>query len=265
MGSLEDLFSLRGHVALVTGASSGIGLECARAVAIGGADVALVARRQDRLERLAAELETLGVRTLSIVADLADSAEIDRVVEAASAGLGEIDILVNAAGVSAGGAAVKLSRRDFEEVFAINTTAALMLAQRVAQRLIDRRRPGRIINLGSIYASRASPYRKPLNAYRMVAYAASKGAMENMTRQLAVEWAQYGINVNTIAPGMMPTELNERALAQPGIRERTESFTPMGRLGQPQEIRGAVIFLASPASSYITGAVCAVDGGYSAW
>ncbi len=240
-------------------------MECARAVAIGGADVALVARRRERLEPLAAELEALGVRALPVAADLSNSAEIERAFAAASAGLGEIDILVNAAGISAGGAAVKLSRRDWEEVFAINATAALMLAQRVAHRLIERGKPGRIINLGSIYASRASPYRKPLNAYRMVAYAASKGAMENMTRQLAVEWVQYGINVNTIAPGMMPTEMNERALAQPGIRERTESFTPMNRLGQPQEIRGAVIFLASPASSYVTGAVFAVDGGYSAW
>lgn len=240
-------------------------MECARAAAIGGADVALVARRRERLERLAAELETFGVRALPVAADLSSAAELDRAVAAAITGLGEIDILVNAAGISAGGAAEKLSPSDWEAVFAVNVTAALMLAQRVARRLIERGKPGRIINLTSIYASRASPYRKPLNAYRMVAYAASKGAMENMTRQLAVEWVRYGINVNAIAPGMMPTELNERALAQPGVRERTESFTPMSRLGEPREIRGAVIFLLSPASSYVTGAVFAVDGGYSAW
>ena len=265
LDSLEALFSLRGHAALVTGASSGIGMECARAIAIGGADVALVARRRERLEALARELEAFGGRALPVVADLSSAAELDRAFADATAGLGEIDILVNAAGISAGGAAEKLSPCEWEAVFAVNATAALMLAQRVARRLIERGRPGRIINVTSIYASRASPYQKPLNAYRMVAYAASKAAMENMTRQLAIEWARHGINVNAIAPGMMPTELNERALTQPGVRERTESFTPMRRLGQPQEIRGAVIFLASQAASYVTGAVYAVDGGYSAW
>lgn len=265
LDSIEALFSLRGHAALVTGASSGIGMECARAIAIAGADVALVARRRERLEDLARELKTLGGKTLPVVADLSSAAALDRAFADAVAGLGEIDILVNAAGISAGGAAEKLSADDWEAVFAVNATAALMLAQRVARRLIERGRPGRIINVTSIYASRASPYQKPLNAYRMVAYAASKAAMENMTRQLAIEWARHGINVNAVAPGMMPTELNERALTQPGVRERTESFTPMRRLGQPQEIRGAVIFLASPAASYVTGAVYAVDGGYSAW
>lgn len=265
MDSLEALFSLRGHTALVTGASSGIGMECARALAIAGADVALVARRRERLEDLARELKTLGGRTLPVVADLSSAAALDRAFADAVAGLGEIDILVNAAGISAGGAAEKLSADDWEAVFAINATAALMLAQRVARRLIERGRPGRVINVSSIYGSRASPYQKPLNAYRMVAYAASKAALENMTRQLAIEWARHGINVNAIAPGMMPTELNERALMQPGIRERTESFTPMRRLGHPHEIRGAVIFLAGPAASYVTGAVYAVDGGYSAW
>lgn len=265
LDSIEALFSLRGHAALVTGASSGIGMECARAIAIAGADVALVARRRERLEDLARELKTLGGKTLPVVADLSSAAALDRAFADAVAGLGEIDILVNAAGISAGGAAEKLSADDWEAVFAVNATAALMLAQRVARRLIERGRPGRIINVTSIYASRASPYQKPLNAYRMVAYAASKAAMENMTRQLAIEWARHGINVNAVAPGMMPTELNERALTQPGVRERTESFTPMRRLGQPHEIRGAVIFLASPAASYVTGAVYAVDGGYSAW
>jgi NAD(P)-dependent dehydrogenase (short-subunit alcohol dehydrogenase family) len=263
--SLEALFSLRGRVAMVTGASSGLGLECARAVAIGGAKVALVARRRERLERLANELTGLGVQTLCITADLTVTAELDRAVAVAAAELGEIDVLVNAAGISAGGAAEKVSQQDWDAVFAINTTAPMMLTQRVARRLIEHGQPGRIINVSSIYASHASPYKRPLNAYRMVAYAASKAALENMTRQLAIEWAQYGINVNAVAPGMVPTELNQQALAMPGIRERSESFTPQGRLGRPEEIRGAVIFLASAASSYVTGAVLTVDGGYGAW
>lgn len=265
MTSLEALFSLRGHVALVTGASSGIGVECATALAIAGADVAIVARRRERLERLAEELRKLNVKAIPIAADITIAQELDRVVSHTVAELGEIDILVNNAGMSTAAAAERLPLADWEATFKLNVTAAMMLAQRVARRLIERKKPGRIINVTSIYATHAGPYKRPLSPYRMSAYTASKGALANLTKQLAVEWAEYGINVNAVAPGMVPTELNERALVMPGIRERTEIFTPMGRLGRPEEIRGAVIFLASAASSYMTGATIAVDGGYSAW
>ncbi len=258
MDSLESLFSLRGLVALVTGASSGIGIECARALAIGGADVALVARRAKRLETLASELRGLNVKALPVAADITVEAELDRIVSSTVAELGEIDILVNDAGLAAGGGGDVITKEKWEAEFAVNVTAPMMLAQRVARRLIERRRPGRIINITSIYASVGNPY-------RMVAYAASKAALVNLTRELAVEWAGYGINVNAISPGMMPTELNERGLVLPGIRERTESFTPAGRLGRPEEVRGAVIYLASAASSYVTGSIVAVDGGYGAW
>jgi len=265
MNSLEALFSLRGHVGLVTGASSGIGVDCAHALAIGGADVAIVARRRERLERLAEELRQLNVKAIAISADLTVAEELDRIVLQTVAELGEIDILVNNAGMSTAAAAERFPLADWEATFKLNVTAAMMLTQRVARRLIERKRPGRIINVSSIYAMVAGPYKRPLSPYRMSAYAASKAALANLTRQLAVEWAEYGINVNAVAPGMVPTELNERALVMPGIRERNEIFTPMGRLGRTDEIRGAVIFLASAASSYMTGASVAVDGGYSAW
>jgi NAD(P)-dependent dehydrogenase (short-subunit alcohol dehydrogenase family) len=258
MDSLESLFSLRDHVALVTGASSGIGVECARALAIGGADVALVARRAKRLEVLASELRGLSVKAIPIAADITIEAELDRIVSSTVAELGEIDILINDAGLAAGGGGDVITKEKWEAEFAVNVTAPMMLAQRVARRLIERRRPGRIINITSIYASVGNPY-------RMVAYASSKAALVNLTRELAVEWAGYGINVNAISPGMMPTELNERGLVLPGIRERTESFTPLGRLGRPEEIRGAVVYLASAASSYVTGSIVVVDGGYQAW
>lgn len=265
MDSLEKLFSLRGRVGLVTGGSSGLGVECATALAIAGADVALVARRGDRLERVAKELRGFNVRALPIAADLTIDADLDRIVSRTVAELGEIDILVNDAGATVGGPAEKISRQDWEAVFAVNVTAALMLSQRVARRWIESHRPGRIINIGSIYAELAAPYKKPYSAYRMSPYASSKGALANLTRQLAVEWAAYGINVNTLSPGMIPTEVNARGIAIPGIRERTEMFTPMGRLGRPEEIRGALIFLASAASSYVTGTTIAVDGGYRIW
>ncbi|HLH78385.1 MAG TPA: glucose 1-dehydrogenase [Candidatus Binataceae bacterium] len=256
---LAALFSLGGHLALVTGASSGLGVECAHALAMAGADLVVVARRGERLETLARELrESHGVRVLPIAADLTRGADLDRLmVEAAE--LGEIDILVNNAGIAPTGRAERLRREVWDETLAVNLTAPMMLAQRVAAGLIERRKPGRIINIASVLGAVGT------GIYRLSAYTASKGALVNLTRQLAIEWAPHGINVNAIAPGWIPTEATAGGLARPGNREKMEALTPLGRLGRPDEIRGAVIFLASPAASYVTGALLAVDGGYLAW
>jgi NAD(P)-dependent dehydrogenase (short-subunit alcohol dehydrogenase family) len=261
MDSLETLFSLRGRRALVTGASSGLGVECAIALALAGADVALVARRADRVEKLAARLaRTYAINAVGIGADVALDADLDRALAAASAALGGvIDILVNNAGVSPTGRAEKFKREDWDHALAVNLTAPMMLSQRVARALIAAKAPGRIINIASIYASVAS------GVYRLSAYAASKAARANLTRQLAVEWAPHEILVNAIAPGWIPTEATEGGIAKPANKQRMELFTPLGRLGRPEELRGAVVFLAGPASSYVTGAVLAVDGGYTAW
>ncbi len=260
MDSLEALFSLRGRVGLVTGASSGLGLECARALAIAGANVALVARRADRLKSIAAELaRDYGVKAMPIAADITVEAELDRVIERTVAELGEIEILVNNAGIAPTGRAEKYSRQDWDAALSLNLTAPMMLSQKVARRLIERKRPGRIINITSILAHVGSA------VYRLSAYTASKAALANLTRQLAIEWAPHGILVNAIAPGWIPTEATEAGIAKPGNRERMEALTPMGRLGRPDEIRGAVIFLAGAASSYVTGATVAVDGGYLSW
>lgn len=255
----EDLFSLRGRVALVTGASSGLGVECARALARAGADVLIVARRKDRLDSLAEELRTYGVEALALGADVTVDADLDRIVEAGAAELGEIDILVNNAGISSVSKAEKLPMEEWDQVFAVNTRAPMMLSQRVARRLIERKMQGHIINISSIYGNLASAI------YPLSAYAASKAALSNLTRQLAVEWARYNINVNAIAPGWIPTEMTFEGIAEDRFREKMEKFTPQRRLGRPEEIGGAVIFLASPASSYVTGAILPVDGGYQAW
>jgi len=260
MDSLEALFSLRGRVGLVTGASSGLGLECATALAIAGADVVLVARRAERLKSIANELSRdYGVKALAVAADITTEAGLDRVIERTVAELGEIDILVNNAGIAPTGRAEKCSRQDWDAALSLNLTAPMMLSQRVARRLIERKRPGRIINITSILAYVGSA------VYRLSAYTASKAALANLTRQLAIEWAPHGIGVNAIAPGWIPTEATEAGIAKPGNRERMEAFTPMGRLGRPEEIRGAVIFLASAAASYVTGSVVTVDGGYLSW
>jgi 2-dehydro-3-deoxy-D-gluconate 5-dehydrogenase len=260
MDSLESLFSLRGHIGLVTGASSGLGAECAVALALGGADVALVARRGERLAALAKDLSArYGVRTLPIAGDVTIDAELDRIITQTVAGLGEIDILVNNAGIAPTGRAEKYSREQWDASLSLNVTAPMMLSQKVARRLIERKLPGRIINITSILAYVGSA------VYRLAGYTASKAALANLTRQLAIEWAPYGILVNAIAPGWIPTEATEEGIAKPGNRQRMETFTPMARLGAPEEIRGAVIFLASAASSYVTGSVLTVDGGYLSW
>jgi NAD(P)-dependent dehydrogenase (short-subunit alcohol dehydrogenase family) len=260
MDSLESLFSLRGHVGLVTGASSGLGVECAHALALAGADVAVTARRAERLEALAAELaERYGVRTLAVAADITIDAEIGPLFQRIRAELGDVDILVNNAGVSPTGRAEYFSREKWDAALATNLTAPMTLSQSFARRLIEIKKPGRIINMVSIYALVAS------SVYRLGAYVATKAALAHLTRQLAVEWAEYGILVNALAPGWIPTEATEGGLEKPGNREQMERFTPMGRLGRPDEIRGAVIFLASPSASYVTASVLSVDGGYVAW
>jgi NAD(P)-dependent dehydrogenase (short-subunit alcohol dehydrogenase family) len=260
MNSLEDLFSLRGRVGLVTGASSGLGVECAKALAIAGADVVLIARRVARIETLAAELrDNYHVRALPIQADVTRDEEIDRAFRLARDTFAEVDILVNNAGISPTGPAETFSRADWDATIATNLTAPMILSQRFARRLIEIGRPGRIINITSVLAEHGSAI------YRLSAYTAAKGALANLTRQLAIEWARYGILVNAIAPGWIPTEATAAGIAKPHWRERIETFTPMGRVGEPFEIRGAVIFLASPAASFMTGSVIAVDGGYQAW
>lgn len=259
---LERLFSLKGQTALVTGGSSGLGVAMARALAKAGANVALLARRKDKLESSAREIAQLGVQTLAVSADVTDDRALEDAVTQAEQVLGPISILVNAAGVSPLGRAERHSRDKWDTALAVNVTAVFLASQVVARRMIERGGPGRIIQISSVMARGANP------VHRVVGYSASKGAVDNLTRQLAVEWAQYGITVNAIAPGYFPTEMTidpQLGEVRADQRERIEQLTPLGRLGTLEEIETAVLFLAAPASSYVTGVILPVDGGWTAW
>lgn len=260
MTTLGDIFGLAGHRAIVTGASSGLGVEFAEALAIAGADVALVARRAERLADVARRLEAYGVRTVSVTGDLTDFASTPSIFDRCEQALGPIDILINNAGMHDAVRAEKTTFERWSRLLDINLNGAFVLCQEFARRRFRDGGPGRIVNVGSIFGAVAS------STPGLAAYAASKGAIGMLSRQLAIEWAARGITVNVIAPGFFPTELNaEDFERRPEIRQRAETFIPLGRLGRPGELIAALLFLVSPAAGYVTGATVYVDGGYTAW
>ena len=259
---LDQLFGLHGKVALVTGASSGLGIEFAQGLAMAGADVAVVARRVERLQEVARQLEAFGVRTHAVPADLRDEAQIDAALQQVQETLGPIAILVNNAGIAPVSRAERHTLDRWQQALDINLTAVFLCCQKVGRQMIERGQGGRIINISSVLGEGANA------VHKTIGYAATKGAVTNMTRQLAVEWAPYGITVNALAPSWFPTEM----ITDPRLgrvhddqRARMELFTPMGRLGREGELLGAIIFLASPAASYVTGTILRVDGGWRAW
>jgi NAD(P)-dependent dehydrogenase (short-subunit alcohol dehydrogenase family) len=261
MKSLQDVFGLKGKVALVTGASSGLGVELAEGLALAGADVAVVARRKDRLEQVAGQIRTYGVRALAVQADLTVDAELARAVGEVERGLGAVDILINNAGIAPVGRAEKQTPEQWDGALAVNLTAVFRLSQRVARTMIERGQGGRIISLSSMVAQASN------TIYPTVAYVASKAGVDGLTRQLAMEWAPHKITVNAIAPGWFRTEMTTDPRyddVHPKYKARMIERTPMRRLGQAGELMGAVIYLASPAAAFVTGTVLVVDGGWLA-
>jgi len=254
MAALQKLFDLTGQVALVTGGSRGLGAEMAEGLAEAGAALMLLARREQWLGPAVAAMRERGFRCEGALCDVSQPGEVDAVVGKTLAAYGQIDILVNNAGVTWGAAAEDMPLEKWRQVLEVNLTGAFLFAQACGRDMI-RRNYGRIINVGSIAGLKSSMPR----GIHYAGYASSKAGLLGLTRELAAQWAPHNIRVNAIAPGFFPSRMTEKVLE--AAQAHIEAGIPMGRVGRPGELKGVAVFLASPASDYITGQTIVVDGG----
>ena len=246
-------FGLRGQVALVTGASSGIGRHLADLLAAAGAKVALAARRVDRLAEAAREIEAAGGQCLPIACDVTRSDSIAAAVSTAETELGPLTILVNNAGVVVSKPVLQHTEAEWDYVVDTNLKGAWLTAREFAEHLVARQRPGRIVNIASVLGMRT--------VARVPSYCAAKAGLIHLTHVLAMELARHGILVNAIASGYVETDFN-REFLRSEAGKKLEARIPLRRVGRPDDLDGAMLLLASPAGAYITGAVIAVDGGH---
>jgi gluconate 5-dehydrogenase len=254
----KGLFDLTGKVALVTGASSGLGAQFAKALAGQGAKIAIIARRADKLEATKKEIEDeFGVEVLALPCDVLDVARIKDTVAAIKERFGRIDILVNNAGTARIAAAEEQSDEDWKAVIDTNLNAVYYVAREVGK-VMKEQKYGKIINLGSIHSAVA------MRGLGISGYCASKGGVLMLTKELANEWAPYGITVNAIGPAYFPSEMTDSVIHDENFLKLIELSCPMGRPGKPGELDGAIIYFASDASTYTTGQILWIDGGWTA-
>ena len=254
-GKGPSVFDLTGQRAIVTGASRGLGRHFALTLARAGAEVALAARRIDRLEEAVKEIEGFGGCAVAIQVDVTDGKSVEMCVGTAEKTLGTIDILVNNAGIAITKPLLEHAEEDWDSVLDTNLKGVWLMAQEVARRMVHYEQDGTIINIASVLGERGIA--------QLPGYCASKGGIINLTRAMAVELAPYGIRVNTIAPGYIETDMNRQFFAtQAG--QRLIKRIPQRRLGQVEDLDGTLLLLASDASRYMTGSVITIDGGQSA-
>lgn len=255
---MKNYFDLTGRVAIVTGCSTGLGVQMAHALASQGCKIVPIARRLEKLQEVAAQLEQkFGVETLPLRCDITDTQNVEDVVKAVVDRFGRIDILINNAGTGAVAPAEEITDEQFQNEMNIDLFGSFKVARAVAKQAMIPQQYGRIINIASMYGlvgnkiAPASPYH------------AAKGGVVNMTRALASEWGKYGITVNSICPGYFVTPLTKTTLDSEWFQQYAKSAIPVERYGNEGELDTATIFLSSPASSYVTGVALPVDGGYT--
>jgi len=253
---MSKVFDLTGKVALVTGASSGLGVQFAKALAGQGADLAIVARRVEKLNAVKEEIEAMGVRCLAVKCDNAKVEDIKAAVSTVKEHYGKIDILVNNAGIGLFGPAEEQADELWEQMMRINLNSVYYFAREVGKVMIENNY-GKIINTGSIH-SLVSMTGLPLTAY-----CATKGGVLMLTKALANEWAKYNITVNAIGPAYFESEMTGAVIGNEDFQKVVKTYCPMGRTGRKGELDGAIIYFASDASSYTTGQILAVDGGWT--
>jgi NAD(P)-dependent dehydrogenase (short-subunit alcohol dehydrogenase family) len=254
-----DLFRLDGKTAIVTGGGRGLGQYMAEALSDAGADVVVCSRKLEALEDVKASIEARGGKALALPCDVTDPEDVDNVVKETEETFGTIDVLVNNSGATWGAPAEEMPLEKFDQVVWVNVRGTFLMSQAVGRRMIERGEGGRIVNISSV----AGLVGGHPDYMQTVGYNSSKGAVISMTRDLATSWARYGINVNAIAPGWFPTKMSGALIEK--FEEKMLEGIPLGRFGKEEDIKGAVIFLASPAAAYMTGQTVVVDGGATAW
>lgn len=243
--------------ALVTGAAGGLGAAIALGLAREGFDLAVTSRDPERLAATVSAIKAMGRRAVPIALELRSASSADQAVAGAVEALGGLDVLVNNAGITARTPAVDIKLEEWEDVYRVNTTGALLMSQQMARHLLGAKRGGCIVNIASTHGLIGFPQR--------LSYGTSKGALVQMTRMLAIEWAPHGIRVNAIAPGTVETPSRaEFFAANPATREAMIKRVPVGRFAKPDEVAGMACYLASPAASYVTGQILILDGGLTA-
>ena len=253
--SALDLFRLDGKTAIVTGGGRGLGQYMAEALSDAGASVVLCSRKREACEEVAHEIEGRGGKAIALACDITEPADVERVVATAEETFGGIDILVNNSGTTWGAPPEEMSVEKFDRVMQVNVHGTFLMCQAVGERMIERGEGGRIINISSV-GGLLGGNPKYIQA---VGYNSSKGAVISMARDLALSWAGYGINVNALAPGWFTTKMSAGLMDQ--FSEEMLADIPFNRFGGPDDLKGAVLFLASPASAFVTGQTLVVDGG----